>query len=124
MSLILIVEDNEKNLKLVRDVLQAKGYKTLEAGTAEAGLALARGGAPDLILMDIQLPGMGGIEALRALRADPATAALPVVAITASVMQQDRQEIMRAGFNGFIEKPISLTGLLHTVRDAIELRRT
>jgi two-component system cell cycle response regulator DivK len=119
MSLILIVEDNEKNLKLVRDVLQAKGYRTLEAGTAEDGLKIARGQAPDLILMDIQLPAMGGIEALKALRADPATAVLPVVAITASVMQQDRQEIMRAGFDGFIEKPINLRGLLDTVQKAM-----
>ena len=116
MSRILIVEDNDKNLKLVRDVLQAKGYTTLEAGTAEDGLAIARDEAPDLILMDIQLPGMSGIEALKALRADPATAALPVVAVTASVMQQDRQEIMRAGFDAFIEKPINLRGLLDTVQ--------
>jgi len=119
MSGILIVEDNDKNLKLVRDVLQAKGYKTLEAGTAEDGLTIARDQAPDLILMDIQLPGMSGIEALKALRADPATSALPVVAITASVMQQDRQEIMRAGFDGFIEKPISLRGLLDTVQNVM-----
>jgi len=119
MSLILIVEDNEKNLKLVRDVLQVKGYETLEAGTAEDGLRIARGHAPDLVLMDIQLPGMSGIEALKALRADPATAALPVVAITASVMQQDRQEIMRAGFDGFIEKPINLRGLLDAVQKAM-----
>jgi len=119
MSLILIVEDNEKNLKLVRDVLQVKGYETLEAGTAEDGLRIARGHAPDLVLMDIQLPGMSGIEALKALRADPATAALPVVAITASVMQQDRQEILRAGFDGFIEKPINLRGLLDTVQKAM-----
>lgn len=119
MSGILIVEDNDKNLKLVRDVLQAKGYETLEAGTAEDGLAIARDKAPDLILMDIQLPGMSGIEALKALRADPVTSALPVVAITASVMQQDRQEIMQAGFNGFIEKPINLRGLLDTVQKTI-----
>jgi two-component system cell cycle response regulator DivK len=123
MSLILIVEDNEKNLKLVRDVLQAKGYRTLEAATAEDGLRMARGQTPDLVLMDIQLPGMGGIEALRALRAEPATAALPVVAITASVMQQDRQQIMSAGFDGFIEKPINLRGLLDTVRDAMLPRK-
>ena len=116
MSRILIVEDNDKNLKLVRDVLQAKGYTTLEAGTAEDGLAIARDEAPDLILMDIQLPGMSGIDALKALRAEPAIAALPVVAITASVMQQDRQEIMRAGFDAFIEKPINLRGLLDTVQ--------
>jgi len=120
MSLILIVEDNEKNLKLVRDVLQVKGYETLEAGTAEKGLKLARARTPDLILMDIQLPGMNGIDALKALRAEPATAAIPVVAITASVMQQDRQEIMRAGFNGFIEKPINLRVFLDTVQRALK----
>ena len=119
MSLILIVEDNEKNLKLVRDVLQVKGYQTLEAGTAEDGLKLARDHAPDLILMDIQLPGMNGIEALKALRAAPATARIPVVAITASVMQQDRQQIMGAGFDGFIEKPVNLRGLLDTVQRAL-----
>ena len=120
MSLILIVEDNEKNLKLVRDVLQVKGYETLEAGTAEDGLKLARARTPNLILMDIQLPGMSGIEALKALRAEPATAAIPVVAITASVMQQDRQKIMAAGFDGFIEKPINLRNLLETVQKSIK----
>ena len=120
MSLILIVEDSDKNLKLVRDVLQVKGYETLEAGTAEDGLELARARAPDLILMDIQLPGMNGIDALKALRAEPATAAIPVVAITASVMQQDRQEIMRAGFNGFIEKPINLRKFLDTVQQTLK----
>jgi two-component system cell cycle response regulator DivK len=120
MSLILIVEDNDKNLKLVRDVLQVKGYQTCEAGTAEEGLRIVRERRPDLVLMDIQLPGMDGVEALKALRAVPATAALPVVAITASVMQQDRQEIMRAGFDGFIEKPISLAGLLDAVQKAMQ----
>ena len=124
MSLILIVEDNAKNLKLVRDVLQVKGYSTLEAGTAEDGLKLARGRKPDLILMDIQLPGMSGIEALKALRAEPATAAIPVVAITASVMQQDRQQIMSAGFDGFIEKPINLRGLLDTVQQILKEKKT
>ena len=123
MSLILIVEDNEKNLKLVRDVLQVKGYQTLEAGTAEDGLKLARDRAPDLILMDIQLPGMNGIEALKALRAAPATARIPVVAITASVMQQDRQHIMSAGFDGFIEKPINLRGLLDTVQQILKRKK-
>lgn len=122
MSLILIVEDNEKNLKLVRDVLQVKGYETLEAGTAEEGLKIARESKPDLILMDIQLPGMSGIDALKALRAAPATAAIPVVAITASVMQQDRQQIMNAGFDGFIEKPINLRVFLDTVQKAMKAR--
>ena len=120
MSLILIVEDNEKNLKLVRDVLQVKGYETLDAGTAEAGLETARARLPDLVLMDIQLRGMNGIDALKALRAEPATAAIPVVAITTSVMQQDRQEIMRAGFNGFIEKPINLRKFLDTVQQTLK----
>ncbi len=124
MSLILIVEDNEKNLKLVRDVLQVKGYETLDAGTAEDGLKIAAERTPDLILMDIQLPGMNGIDALKALRANPATAAIPVIAITASVMQQDRQEIIRAGFNGFIEKPINLRIFLDTVQKATQAGKT
>ena len=115
MSLILIVEDNEKNLKLVRDVLQVKGYETIDAGTAEDGLKLARERKPGLILMDIQLPGMSGVDALKALRAEPETAGIPVIAVTASVMQQDRQQIMRAGFDGFIEKPISLRTLVDSV---------
>jgi len=122
MSLILIVEDNEKNLKLVRDVLQVKGYATLDAGTAEDGLKIARARLPDLILMDIQLPGISGIDALKALRAAPATAGIPVIAITASVMQQDRQQIMSAGFNGFIEKPINLRNFLDTVQRAMKAR--
>jgi len=122
MSLILIVEDNEKNLKLVRDVLQVKGYETLEAGTAEEGLKIARARKPALILMDIQLPGMSGIEALKALRAAPATASIPVIAITASVMQQDRQQIMSAGFNGFIEKPINLRNFLDIVQKTTQAK--
>lgn len=119
MSLVLIVEDNEKNLKLVRDVLQVKGYETLDAGTAEIGITLARDKKPDLVLMDIQLPGMNGIDALKALRADPETAGIPIVAITASVMQTDRQQIVGAGFDGFIEKPVNLRNLLDTVQQAV-----
>jgi two-component system cell cycle response regulator DivK len=122
MSLILIVEDNEKNLKLVRDVLQVKGYETLEAVTAEEGLKIARERKPALILMDIQLPGMNGIEAMKALRAAPATASIPVIAITASVMLQDRQQIMSAGFDGFIEKPINLRNFLDTVQKTMKAR--
>jgi two-component system cell cycle response regulator DivK len=119
MKLILIVEDNEKNLKLVRDVLQVKGFATVEAGTAEDGIKLAAERKPDLILMDIQLPGMNGIDALRVLRADPATAAIPVVAVTASVMQQDRKLITEAGFDGYIGKPINVKEFLDTVRGAL-----
>ena len=116
MSLILIVEDNEKNMKLVRDVLQVKGYATIEAGTAEDGIRLATERKPDLVLMDIQLPGMNGIEALGVLRADPATAKIPVIAVTASVMQQDRKLITEAGFDAYIGKPINLKEFLVTVR--------
>jgi len=82
-ELILIVEDNDKNLKLVRDVLQFKGYQTIEAGTGEEGVRLSKSRIPDLILMDIQLPGMDGITALGELRADPTTRAIPVMAVTA-----------------------------------------
>ena len=120
MSLVLIVEDNEKNMKLVRDILQAKGYETMEAGTAEEGIKLALERVPDLVLMDIQLPGMNGMEALKVLRANSATAHIPVVAITASVMEQDRQQIMDTGFDGFIEKPIDLRAFLATVQAALK----
>jgi two-component system cell cycle response regulator DivK len=120
MSLILIVEDNDKNLKLVRDVLQVKGYETIEAGNAEDGIVLARERKPDLILMDIQLPGMNGIEAIGVLRADPSTAAIPVAAVTASVMQHDRNKITEAGFNAYVGKPINLNEFLATVRRLLE----
>jgi two-component system, cell cycle response regulator DivK len=122
VSLILIVEDNDKNLKLVRDVLQVKGYATIEAGTAEDGIVLARERRPDLILMDIQLPGMNGIAAIGVLRADPSTAAIPVVAVTASVMPQDRNKITEAGFNAYVGKPINLREFLDTVRNLLESR--
>src|SRR5205823_11482667 len=105
-ELMLIVEDNEKNLKLVRDVLQFKGYQTVEAGTGEDGVRLARERHPALVLMDIQLPGIDGIEALGQLRADPATRAIPVMAVTASVMAHDRKKVMGAGFDGYQTKPI------------------
>ena len=119
MSLILIVEDNDKNLKLVRDVLQVKGFSTIEAGSAEDGIKLAVERKPDLILMDIHLPGMNGIEALKVLRADAATAAIPVIAVTASVMPQDRNQITEAGFNAYVAKPINLKEFLDAVRDML-----
>jgi two-component system cell cycle response regulator DivK len=123
MSLVLIVEDNEKNLKLVRDVLQVKGYETIEAVTGEDGLALARTRRPDLILMDIQLPGMNGIEALKALRGDTATAHIPVIAVTASVMQQDRTHITEAGFDAYLSKPLDIREFLATVKRVLEAPR-
>ena len=123
MSLILIVEDNEKNMKLVRDVLQVKGYSTVEAGTAEEGIKFTAEHKFDLILMDIQLPGMNGIDALGVLRADPATATIPVIAVTASVMQQDKKQIMEAGFDAYIGKPINLKEFLETVQRVLTNRQ-
>jgi two-component system, cell cycle response regulator DivK len=107
-ELILIVEDNEKNLKLARDLLGMKGYRVLAAGTAEEGVRIARAERPDLVLMDVQLPGMDGFAALRALRADPATRDLVVAAFTASVMKEDLSRIEAAGFDGYVAKPISV----------------
>jgi two-component system cell cycle response regulator DivK len=120
MTTILIIEDNEKNLKLVRDVLQVKGYATLEARSAEEGIAIARDRVPALVLMDIQLPGISGIEAIAQLRNAPETAHIPVVAVTASVMQHDLKQITDAGFDGYVAKPINLKSFLETVRSVLE----
>jgi two-component system cell cycle response regulator DivK len=114
-QLILIVEDNEKNLKLARDLLQYHGFRTIEAGDAETGLRMASDSAPDLILMDIELPGMDGVTALERLRADPATAGITVVAVTASVMPVDQERFARAGFAGVIVKPIEVKAFPHQV---------
>ena len=108
MTVVLIVEDNPRNLKLVRDLLEHSGYRTLEATTAEDGLALVRARRPDLVLMDVQLPGMDGVQALARLRADPATNGIPVVAVTAFAMKDDRARFAAAGFDGYLEKPISV----------------
>jgi two-component system cell cycle response regulator DivK len=115
-ELILIVEDNEKNRKLERDILQFHGYRTAEAETGEDGVALAQATPPALILMDIQLPGMSGIDALRLLRADERTRAIPVIAVTASAMTQDRQKIMSAGFDAYQAKPIDVNQFVAAVR--------
>jgi two-component system cell cycle response regulator DivK len=120
MSTVLIVEDNDKNMKLARDVLQAKGYQTLEAITGEEGVKLARENKPDLVLMDIQLPGINGIEAFRRIRADEKTKGIPVVALTASVTPTDRSAITAAGFDAFLGKPINLKEFLDTVKRLVE----
>src|SRR5215470_15610561 len=114
-ELILIIEDNEKNRKLCRDVLQVKGYRTIETETAEDGLKLAEEQSPALILMDIQLPGMDGITALKHLRADPRTRNIRVIAITASAMTHNRQTMLAEGFDGYQTKPISLKDFLGEV---------
>ena len=107
-ALILVVEDDEKNLKLMRHLLQFKGYRTLEAMTAGAGIELAKAHRPDLILMDIQLPDMDGMAALKHLRADPTTRDIKVMAVSASVMPEDRSRILAAGFDGFQGKPVKI----------------
>ncbi len=122
-ELILIVEDNEKNLKLVRDLLQVKGYRTVETDTAEEGLRISAELQPALILMDIQLPGMSGIEALKRLRADPETRSISVIAVTASAMTQDREKVMAAGFDGYQKKPLEIKEFLEAVRQMLENSR-
>jgi two-component system cell cycle response regulator DivK len=123
MKVVLIVEDNDKNMKLVRDVLQAKGYATIEAVNGEDGVRLARERNPDLVLMDIRLPGISGIEALAALRADPKTSSIPVVALTASVTPTDRTHITQAGFDAFLAKPMALHEFVDTVKRLVESDR-
>jgi CheY-like chemotaxis protein len=118
-ELILIVEDNEKNRRLVRDVLQFKGYETIETETGEEGVELARSRHPALVLMDIQLPGMDGITALKLLRQDPATRGIRVMAVTASAMTQDRQTILAAGFDAYQSKPINVKGFLEAVKELL-----
>jgi CheY-like chemotaxis protein len=119
-ELILIVEDNEKNRKLVRDVLTFKGYRLAEAETGEDGVRLAKELHPDLILMDIQLPGINGITALGQIRQDPTIGRTPVVAVTASAMTHDRQKIMAAGFDGYQSKPINVKDFLAAVREMLD----
>jgi two-component system cell cycle response regulator DivK len=118
-DLILLVEDNDKNMKLARDLLQYHGFATVEATNAEDGIALARERKPKLVLMDIQLPGMDGVSALEHLRKDPATSTIPIVAMTASVMKEDRERFDKAGFDGFITKPIDVRAFPQQVRDAV-----
>jgi two-component system, cell cycle response regulator DivK len=113
---ILVVEDNERNLKLLRDVLEYAGYDVRAAGTAEDGITLAVSEPPDLVLMDLQLPGIDGLEALRQLREIPRTAGIPVVAVTAQAMKQDRERALAAGFDAYVEKPISVRPFLDQVR--------
>ena len=112
---ILVVEDNAKNMKLLRDVLQATGYRTLEASTGGQALMLATKHGPALVLMDIRLPDMDGVEALSRLRMDERTASIPVLAVTAQAMMGDRERFGRAGFDGYLSKPIDIDELLVTV---------
>ena len=114
---VLIVEDNEKNMKLVRDVLQATGYSTLEATTGEEAVELALSQAPALVLMDVQLPGIDGVEALERLRQNERTASIPALAVTAQAMSGDRERFLEAGFDGYLAKPVDVNELIEAVRE-------
>jgi two-component system cell cycle response regulator DivK len=122
-ELILVAEDNERNMKLCRDVLVANGYRILEATTGEDAVILAEGHEPDLVLMDIQLPGIDGVEALRRLRENRTIAAVPVVALTAQAMDGDSQRFLAAGFDGYISKPVDLAELVAAVKQHCERAR-
>jgi two-component system cell cycle response regulator DivK len=113
---ILVVEDNEKNMKLFRDVLQATGYRVLEATTGGRAVELATEYEPDLVLMDIQLPDIDGVEALGRLRGDERTASTPVLALTAQAMYGDRERFLAAGFDGYVSKPVNIVELVVTVK--------
>jgi two-component system, cell cycle response regulator DivK len=113
---VLVVEDNERNMKLFRDLLLATGYRTLEATTGTEAVALAVEHSPDLVLMDIQLPDIDGVEALGRLRADGRTASLPVLALTAQAMEGDRERFLAAGFDGYLSKPVNIAEFIGTVK--------
>ncbi len=119
-KLILIVEDNERNRKLVRDVLQFTGYETIEAETGEEGIRLAQERHPDLILMDIRLPGIDGITAFRRIRADPTTQGIPVIAMTASIMTAGQRELLEIGFDGYHSKPLRVREFVAAVQQLLE----
>jgi two-component system, cell cycle response regulator DivK len=121
-ELILIVEDDDNSRKLLRDTLQVLGYQTLEAATGETGLELASTQRPALILMDIQLPGINGFDALARLRGDPQTKAIPVIAVTASVMGAQQNDVLRAGFDALESKPVSIGGLVRKMRALLDRR--
>jgi two-component system cell cycle response regulator DivK len=114
---VLVVEDNDKNLKLIRDVLQFAGFNVVTADTAEIGVRLAIEDPPAIVLMDLQLPGMDGTQALGELRASPRTTNIPVVAVTAYAMDEDRERVLRAGFDGYITKPLNIRALPAQIRD-------
>jgi len=121
---ILVVEDNSLNLKLVRDVLIASGFEVVAAGSGEEAVRLAEGQSPDLVLMDLQLPGIDGYEALRLLRQNPGLGEVPVIAVTAFAMKEDRERTSREGFDGYIAKPISVPALTSQIGEFLSRGRT
>ncbi len=113
---ILIVEDNDLNLKLFRDLLSAHGYETLETKDGLEAIMLTRQEHPDLILMDIQLPEISGLDVTRRLKADESIANIPIIAVTAFAMKDDEEKILSAGCEAYISKPISILPFLNTIR--------
>ena len=113
---ILIVEDNDLNLKLFRDLLGAHGYETLETKEGMEAISITRNEHPDLILMDIQLPEISGLDVTRRIKADPAICDIPIIAVTAFAMKDDEERILAAGCEAYLSKPISITTFMETVR--------
>jgi two-component system, cell cycle response regulator DivK len=120
---VLVVEDNERNMKLFREVLESSGYRTLEATTGKRAVELVVEHCPDLVLMDIQLPDIDGVEALGRLRAEERTASVPVLALTAQAMDGDRERFLAAGFDGYLSKPVDIVDFVATVRRYCERGR-
>lgn len=118
---ILIVEDNDLNLKLFRDLLGANGYETIETKEGLEAISLARNIRPDLILMDIQLPEISGLDVTKKIKADESIRNIPIIAVTAFAMKDDEEKILRAGCEAYISKPISIQHFLETVRKFLEI---
>jgi two-component system cell cycle response regulator DivK len=121
-TVVLIVDDNEKNMKLARDVLHLAGFSTLEATTGGESISAAVEHLPDVILMDIRLPDMDGTEAARRIRENPSAAAIPIVALTSLAMKGDRELLLASGFDGYLEKPISVSEFPEQVRSFVRSR--
>jgi len=117
MAKILYVEDNFQNKRLVRKILTAKGYEVLEADDGQTGVDMATQESPDLILMDISIPGIDGIEATHLIKTNPNTAHIPVIALTANAMRGDRERFLAAGCDGYLPKPISTSDLLRVIAE-------
>ena len=119
---VLVVEDNPLNLKLVRDVLLRAGFEVIEARSGEEGVAQARACTPDMILMDLQLPGIDGTQAMRMIKEDPGGIDIPIVALTAFAMSEDRERALRSGFDGYLSKPISVRDLPRQISEFLPER--
>jgi two-component system cell cycle response regulator DivK len=119
LARVLIVEDNPLNLKLVRDVLLMAGFEVIEARTGEDGVARAQDSHPDVILMDLQLPGVDGTQAMRTIKASPSGSGIPIVALTAFAMSEDRDRALRNGFDGYLSKPISVRDLPRQIAELL-----